>query len=1317
MKKIILGILTGLVLTLAVNSLLMPKHSAYDASIPLSYEGKKIIDKNTPDSRTLEEDQDKKKPDQPSAFVVYYNKIRTHFQDTKPAYRPNYRISELAKAQQHRTQLKSQSIQMEWVERGPGNVSGRTRGLIIDKEDPSGNTWITGSVGGGIWKTTNAGQSWTNLTPNLPTLSTVCLAQASSDPKVLYAGTGEGFYNTDAIIGNGIFKSTDKGNTWSQLAATASNEDFFFVNRIIVSPDNADVVLSATNTSIQRSTDGGASWTTVYDDYRRIQQIIARPDNFDVLFATSNTGGVLKSIDKGLNWQYVLEDLSGRVELAISPSQPDKIYALTENSKLYVSDDSGNSWAPAEIISGTKDLFLSTQGWYNNTLAVYPDDPEKLIIGGLNVYQVEVTGTSSNPKSFFNVTTENTNGFLSFTNFGGAYLNGGMDINSDKTDYSTIEIQFGKGKSQKAHRFLVPQGSTSGVPDSDHTYADYVDVPFEVWDITHNRQLMVSFRDQDRNGEFNLTALDDNALIGREYIWINDVDYKSTPSASIAVNGGQAYEELAFCWPVLRDGSTWNPDNLPDSKIVINRADIYVHEIDSKKIADWNAQGAPYVHADNHNVQFTTTASGKTRIVITNDGGIGYTDNLGITWTNPSNGYNCTQFYGVDKNPLKDQYVGGLQDNGSWVSAVNPNNLSSWNEATGGDGFDVVWNSADPNKLITSLYFNDLYVSNDQGETWSYASGDLGDEGQNNAPFVTQIGYSVNDPEKLFVVGTSGVSWSKDFGGSWNLSPIPDSIWSWSGSGFVEPSLPNPGVVWAGSQMSSYGHIMVSEDAGKSFKRTADYKEEMGVLSGLATHPLNDSVAYALFSYAGYPKILRTSNLGKSWEDITEFSSGESQNGFPDVAVYSLLVMPQNPNEIWVGTEIGLFISTDNGKSWHYADNGLPAVSIWEMKIRGTQVILATHGRGVWTVDIPEIANAVKAPTLLSAGIAPSNTARLNVLWGAAYDSVRMVIDNDKNIALNYNSSVAEEVSYQLHMELSEGAHNLKLIGFKDGLKFQSGQHELTVVHYDQSTNAYENTFNENSNDFVGDGFKIMNLGALGTGMAIHSNHPYPDNVNISYYLKKPIVIATSGTKMSYEDIPFIEEGESGSKFGSANFYDYVIAEGTTDGIIWKPLLDGYDFRKIKFKANQLSKTVDDQPTRALFMEHTINLDEIFTKGDTIAVRFRLFSDANTNGWGWVIDNIVIAPNEQTGIASELNSSNSIYPVPCNTLLHVKLNEEFARQTEIILFDLQGRKINTVKSENQNNITLNTAELKTGNYLMEIRSGQLVERKKFSVYH
>ena len=148
------------------------------------------------------------KPDKPDKYLEYIHRLKTGGDESKN-YPFNYALKELKSAQLKSASLKSANVKLDWKERGPGNVGGRTRGFIADPDDANGNTWYTGPVGGGVWKTTDAGQTWGCITPDWANLSVSCLAMAMSDHSVIYAGTGEGFGNLDAIAGNGIFKSID----------------------------------------------------------------------------------------------------------------------------------------------------------------------------------------------------------------------------------------------------------------------------------------------------------------------------------------------------------------------------------------------------------------------------------------------------------------------------------------------------------------------------------------------------------------------------------------------------------------------------------------------------------------------------------------------------------------------------------------------------------------------------------------------------------------------------------------------------------------------------------------------------------------------------------------------------------------------------------------------------------------------------------------------------------------------------------------------------------------------------------------------------
>ncbi|HPT31757.1 MAG TPA: hypothetical protein PLW67_07950, partial [Prolixibacteraceae bacterium] len=760
--------------------------------------------------------------DKPDQYMVYFDAITNR--EKGAGYPVNYQFTELKKAQVAASALRKAQVRLNWVERGPANIGGRTRGLIIDPADKSGNTWFAGSAGGGIWKTYDGGQSWRNLTPGFPNLSTVTLEMAPSNNNILYAGTGELQAGATGVIkGIGIFKSLDRGENWELLPST-SNLNFSYVHKILIDPKNENHVLVSGSRGIFETSDGGNNWKRVYYDGGLAQSLLADPNDFSILYATVKRNGIIRSSDGGVNWKYVFRNSDGRIELDISPKNPALIYAMTDSSRLFVSSDSGKVWQTA-LPSGdaTQSKFLGSQGWWNNTVKVHPINDQKVFIGGIDLYLLEITGTAGNTNTY-SVDTLKTASFLDFTEFTTTktkYLKG-ITLETDSSYFALFEIRFGQGKKQKAHRFLVPEGSTSGVPDNQYTYQDYVEVPFEVWDTENNRKLMVSFRDQDRNGVFNLTALDDNLKTGREYIYIHALPYAESPSPEIMMAGGQKARHMAYIWPVLAAGRTWEPSKLPESVLKVTRTVTSNLAYNFTRLTRWtNARTSPtYLHADIHNIQVTTTTGNPFKMVVASDGGVAYSENGGSTWVNPLRGYNTSQFYGLDRHPTQDQYIGGLQDNGSWYSGNNPNATSDWFNARGGDGFDAIWHSRYPSRMITSLYYNQLYRSTNGGSSWSsITSSTTKNVGDDKSPFVTRIGYSPQYPDRIFLAGVDGIKKSENFGQTWQDIDLP-SAWGFSGIAQIEVSDANPDVVWAGCRMNASTKVFVSTDGGTTFNAT-----------------------------------------------------------------------------------------------------------------------------------------------------------------------------------------------------------------------------------------------------------------------------------------------------------------------------------------------------------------------------------------------------------------------------------------------------------------------------------------------------------------
>ncbi|MCS6833387.1 MAG: glycoside hydrolase, partial [Flammeovirgaceae bacterium] len=666
--------------------------------------------------------------------------LKTKYGEEYPAYPRNYRHQELKKAEEQLQRLRFRTTSYQWDERGPSNVPGRTRGLVVDPRDPTQNTWLAGAVGGGVWKTTNGGLSWTHLTSNMPNLAIGSLAIAPSNPDVIYAGTGEAGIDGVGATGDGLYKSTDGGNTWVHLSSTSQFIDFENVSRIVVHPQNENILLVAVTadtqnyrtigwqSAIYRSEDGGNSWIKTYESLGfSVEQLVAHPSDFNILYATVNRIGVLKSTDSGRTWRLCKKGMGqvSRVEIAISPTNPNVLYASCEgtlsgnNSDIYVSEDGGESWMlmieekKPDGSAGTNPDWLANQGWYNNTIMVHPFNDRAVYVGGVSLWFLErLQGQGTSINAVTGLSLIGTESFL----FNEIRLFTDNGTNLQEGDFTAVEIRFGNGRKQKAHRFTVPAGSTSGVPANQYTYRDYVDVPFEVWDITNNRQLMVSFRDQAADGKFNLLP-DFNA--SREYIFVHALPYNAQqPSSSVAQQGGHTFRSPYLLWMRTNDGVIFNENQLPNSLIRINYEKINTVFKRSTCVADpygeFNKRNRQ-VHPDHHNL-VAQIRGNEYRILNANDGGVYATDystgNAGTaegSWRMAGNTYNTTQFYGVDKRPNLNMYIGGTQDNGTWVSGnvSNPDATTAYRFVWGGDGFEVVW-SGNPNKVMFSSQFNGI---------------------------------------------------------------------------------------------------------------------------------------------------------------------------------------------------------------------------------------------------------------------------------------------------------------------------------------------------------------------------------------------------------------------------------------------------------------------------------------------------------------------------------------------------------------------------------------------------------------------------------
>jgi photosystem II stability/assembly factor-like uncharacterized protein len=244
-------------------------------------------------------------------------------------------------------------------------------------------TFFMGATGGGVWKTTDYGQSWTNISDGyFASPSIGAIRVAPSNPQIVYVGTGSDGLRSNVIAGKGVYKSTDQGKTWTHTGLEKTGH----IGAVEVHPENPDVAFVAAigqafeanpERGLYRTQDGGETWEKVLhiSDTTGIADVEFHPTDPDVLYAAAwraerkpwtiisggKEGGVYRSTDGGSTWTKLTKGLPqgiiGKADLAVSPAAPDRVYALIEAPEgiggLYRSEDRGESWS---LISTKKEL-------------------------------------------------------------------------------------------------------------------------------------------------------------------------------------------------------------------------------------------------------------------------------------------------------------------------------------------------------------------------------------------------------------------------------------------------------------------------------------------------------------------------------------------------------------------------------------------------------------------------------------------------------------------------------------------------------------------------------------------------------------------------------------------------------------------------------------------------------------------------------------------------------------------------------------------------------------------------------------------------
>ena len=690
------------------------------------------------------------------------------------------------------------------------------------------NEFYFGAVNGGVWKSIDAGRVWEPVFDSQPVASIGAIAVAPSSPDTVYVGSGESTLRDSVGYGNGMYKSTDAGKSWTHLGL----DDTQHIGKIAIDPRNPDVVfvaaighLYASNTErgVFRSRDGGKSWQKVL--YKNADvgavDVIIDPTNSQIVYACLwNTrrppwftysptngpgGGIFKSIDGGTTWKQLSGGLPpegiGRSGIVVSASNPRRVYAVvdcllpvgapagamtapaaggtTDKSEkrqggFFRSDDGGESWTRL-----SSDESLWGRGWYFCKLAVDPKDPDLVYVSN-----VSVSRTSDGGKSW-------------------------------------VPLRGSPGGDDYHQPWISPDDTNTMIVASDQGAI-----------ITHNAKA--------------------SPIAVTWSSWLNQ------PTAQmyhISVDYRKPY---------------WVTGAQQDSGAVAVRSRGKFAEISTR---DWEPIGpggeSGYTAGDSLHPGIVFGGSGERWNLETN---------AQLSGTRP---------------PASRESVPARAD---WTQPL-------------------VFSAADPHALYYGSQF--LFKSIDGAKSWRQISGDL-----------TRADPGV--PPNLDATAAAHIDRNAKRGVVYTISPSPlqaPMVWVGTDDGQIQLTL-DDGQTWRNvtpTAMTAWSRVTTVE---------ASHFDPNVAYASVDRHQLQDFEPY----------LYRTRDMGKSWQRIS--------TGLPrGVYVHVIKEDPKHKGLLVAGTERGAFISLDDGETWQPLQLNLPVTSVRDFQIYDNDLIVGTHGRGIWVIE------------------------------------------------------------------------------------------------------------------------------------------------------------------------------------------------------------------------------------------------------------------------------------------------------------------------------------------------------------------------------
>jgi photosystem II stability/assembly factor-like uncharacterized protein len=866
--------------------------------------------------------------------------------------------------------------ELAWRNLGPVNPMGRVTVLAV--ADSKQSTWFAGTGGGGVWKTENAGTTWKSVFDHAGTVSIGDIAIAPSNPDIVWVGTGEENARNSVQWGDGVYRSLDGGETFQNMGLSES----FQIGHIEIHPKNPDIVYVAAlgklwgeneERGVYKTTDGGKTWERVLflDSKTGCIDVRVHPGDPNTVFACmyerkrdifdgndpavrfGEKSGLYKSTDGGDNWREITAGLPscqwGRSGIDILASQPDTMFAIIESER--------SGWAKGDrkdrIASDPPDPDQQRGQGGQGGQGQRPggQGPGGQAQGGRGARGTAILGIGSEGEDG---KAEQAGAILTQLTEGGPAQKAGLAIGDRitkigdealKTYADLLEIVRDSVAEQKVTLTFVRGAETKTAEVTYGRRDDAMTQALGGGNGPHSGRLFGQTENkQKQQGELGYETGGVFRSDDRGETWTRVNSLTERPFYYSVIRADPRSADNLYCV-----GTTlWGSDNGGEKFAAINRG----------------------IHVDFHSIWVDPDDSD--HLLAGCDGGINETYDRGKTWQ-VMNGFCAAQYYDVvADNSVPYNVIGGLQDNGTWVGPSRTRNregitAADWVTIYGGDGFGAQTDPMEPwivfatsqngalgivdlrtgnqarfqrERTPTAAKFNwdapfvlsphnrlTIYHAGNyvfRGERYAYLDNRPSRSGQN--PIRNQDGIRMACVSPLLGLSEAGtavsIAESPRVQGLLYVGTDDGALWRSE----------NGAVTWEriDQNVPTVGPRYVSDIVPSHF---ADDR----VYLTLDGHRFDDFATYAFVS----------NDRGKTWKSLTEDLPAREPS-------YAILEDPRNENLLFLGTEYGCHVSLDRGQRWFALGRGLPTVAVRDLFLqdRDSDLIAATHGRGVWVLDI-----------------------------------------------------------------------------------------------------------------------------------------------------------------------------------------------------------------------------------------------------------------------------------------------------------------------------------------------------------------------------